>query len=270
MPLGRFSIAAPWITGKVTKVVAQALEDDDIHVQADPKHGLVRIDANSLLHNVGALPDFADLDTAKTQFGVNLDAKGDITVGMADPGAPARPLPGTPESDIAITADDGALKVALGRALAPGYNIQDVRVRKGGVKLEGDVDYKPLSEVATGVKALLIILAGVRRVGADPTVTVRGPLEMDITVTGTKLVIKPSLAPAGEQLLQSLKEAGIPASSQADGIHADMRAYLQSKGFKVVDAKVDATGLDARLQVDIDARIRNPALRPTRADSLRA
>jgi hypothetical protein len=238
----------------------------DIRAQADPKRGLVRIDANSLLHNVGALPDFADLDISKTRFGVKMDAEGDITVAMADPEKPAQAAPGTRESDIAVTADDAALKDALGRALAPGYNLQNVRVRQGGLTLHGDVDYKPLSEVATGVKALLIVLAGARGVaalGTDPNVTVRGPLDMDITLDGTKVVIKPSLKPAGQQLLDSLKQAGIPATQQADGIHADMRGYLLSKGFKVVDAKASPTGLEARLQIDIDSRIKNPALRDT-------
>ncbi|MDB5101988.1 MAG: hypothetical protein JWM80_6409 [Cyanobacteria bacterium RYN_339] len=265
VPLGRFSIAAKWITAKVTKVVADELQGDNINAQADPKRGLVRVDANSLLHNVGALPDFADLNTTRTQFGVKMNAQGDVTVQMTDPEAPKGQEPATPFSDITLTADDAALKAALGRALAPGFEMREVRVRKGAMTLQGEVEYKPLSDVATGLKALLIVIASRGRGTGDPTTIVKGPLDLDITVNGTQLIIKPSLKPARAQLLQTLKDGGIPAELKDDGIHADMTGYLTSRGIKVNGAKVDEKGLEARLQVDIDSRIRNPKLHPATA-----
>ena len=63
------------------------------------------------------------------------------------------------------------------------------------------------------------------------------------------------------QLIATLAAAKIPVEERADGLHIDLAKTLADGGINVEKAKFDANGLSGSLQIDIDARLRNPNLK---------
>jgi hypothetical protein len=258
LQFGKKGLSAMWLKGLVTKLVASALKDSNIVTTMDPKQGLVRMDINSLLTEIDALPGIASLDTSRTRVAVASNGAGDLTVSLATPGMdPA--INSSPRSDLTIEADPKAVEALLSKSLAPNFELTSLNLRENGLKVEGQVEYKPISDVVNGVKMLAALLSNGRSdTRADK---VMGPLALDITLDGTHLVVNPSMKAARKELIQTLASAKIPVEERPDGLHIDLTQALADRGVSIERAKLDAKGLSGSVQIDIDSRLRNPQLR---------
>lgn len=258
-PANRWSFSPGWLGRKITELVAGEMSKSGVDAEADRRRGVVRLDPNALLHKIRALPGWVSIDTAATQFAVRTERNGDVLVTLASEAQGPR-LRQTPLSDIAIAADDQALQALLFRAIAPGYLVRGVRLREGGMSVDGEAEYKPISDVANGLKVLAVVLSGGRGGNTRP-VKVMGPLDLEVGIRGTVLDIKPSLRKALPEIVKTLSAAGIPHTVSKDSLQADLGPWLASRGLRVSDVLTREGLLEAHLAIDIESRIRNPALR---------
>jgi hypothetical protein len=258
LQFGKKGISAMFLKGMVANIVADALKESNIVTSAVPKSGVVRMDVNSLLAEIDALPAVATLDTSHTWVAVATSAKGDLTVSFDTPGmAPA--INSSPRSDITLEADPKALEAILGQALAPDFELTALNLKENRIQVDGQVDYTPVTDVVNGVKLLAVLLSNGR---ANPRFEkVMGPLSLDVAMDGTRLVVNPSIKAARKQLLETLKKAQIPVQERPDGLHVDLTKALEDRGIQVKNAHVDAHGLSGSVQIDIDSRLRNSQLR---------
>lgn len=252
-----------WMRTKVTKFLAEELKKTGITAASNPQAGVVRFNANALLHEVKVLPAFADLDLNATRFTVATDARGGVTVGLqADAQGPT--APNTPASDITLSADPVALRALLARALASSYELADVTLSKNGLNLAGKVEYKPLSDAANGMRSLLVLIAHGRggTVGNPSRERVMGPLRVAVEFDGMKAVITPNPKAAVKELAKSFEKAGVPYTVTKTSIQADLGAWLTGKGIAPTRLALTPEALEAIVAIDLDARLKNPALRP--------
>lgn len=261
LPMTGKGVSGAWLTQKVTEAAADALKQDGILAGSDAPKGVVRLSLNGLMPQIGGVPKFVLFDEQNTRFGLNTSPDGDLDLTMASQGqGPARGR--TAHSDIALSADDQSLAGVLRTALDPGYRVQDVQIRPGGLTVHGTTEYTPVSEAATQVVALFRAIV-TRNV--NPPIDeqhVWGPLDLDVSLDGTKAVIKPSLEKAVGTLADTLRTAGMAPDVQPDGIHVDLAPWLASKGIVVNNLAVSSHQLSASLDFDLDSRIKNPNLRP--------
>lgn len=251
------SLEANLLTRKVTEAVAQELAANGFANSTDPRNGLIRLDANALLGEVGVLPSFASLDLEKTRLSVKVALNGNVVVGMkSDQPAPASP--DTPASDIAVFADARALQQALRGALGPDYELQKLTLDNGHLKLDGRAEYKEGSGVVNGAKALFLLMAlasgdsSANRIDTTPE-RLMVPLGLDVKQDGTHLVITPSLTKALDSLSESLQKAGLTPVRDGKEIRVDLNELWKGRSAAFDQIRVQQDGASARLHLDIDS-----------------
>lgn len=259
------ALEANLITRKATEAIAQELRANGFRNTTDAQRGVVRIDANNLLRYVGALPSFASVDFDKTRLSLNVAADGNVVVGMQS-GQKAPEIPNTSASDIAVFADEKALQQALRHALGPDYEVKKVTLKDGGLKLEGDAEFKQGSDVLNAGKALLLLLAVAAR---DPIANEIGteaarmmvPLELDVKQDGHQLIITPDIAKALPSLTDSVKKAGFNPIPDGKGIRIDLNEVWADRCGTFDQLRVQAEGASARMRLDIDSFLDAPWLK---------
>lgn len=249
-----------WLTRLATREVASAIQDSGIATSADAGRGVVRLSTNGILKAIDGVPSFVRLDPRANRFAVTTSAEGDISLGIssnAQAPAPNR----TPHSDLAFDVDPQGLATLLAQVMGDNVGVQRVTMRPGVVSVDVLVNLKPVSDAVNDARALAALVFSPRSLANFEDEKVMGTVTLDVAVKGSQLVIKPSLPQAQDRIAQGLNDAGIPASVKPDGIHADLAPFLADKGISASDVKVTNGHVSARLDVDIDGRIGNPALR---------
>lgn len=253
------------IKRKATEAIAKELRYNGFANTTDAKRGVVRMDVNSLLSRLGALPSFARIDFDKTRLSLDVQANGNMVVGMTSP-QQAPVLPNTSASDISVFADQQALQQALRQALAPDYELQNLTLDQGRLKLDGKAEFKQGSDAINGIKALALILAVAAR---DPVATQMNTnperlmvgLSLDIKQEGTQFVITPSIGKALSSLEESIKKAGLNPVSDGKSIRFDLNAVWKDNCGTIDDLTVKRDGAGARMRLDIDSFFDSPWLK---------
>jgi len=258
-PGGKWRFSPGLLERKVTALVAEELAKDGFLNTVDAKQRKIRLEPNALLHEIDALPHWAALNTRDTKFEVSTAANGDVRIALQT-GGQAPVANGSTRSDISVTADDAALTAIALRALAPSYDVRTLKVAPNKVSLSGQVELKPVTDVANGIRVLALILSQ-GRVGRQEVAPVMGTLDLEVAMEGTKILITPSLKPAAKQLAETLVKAGIAATVDGRTISADLGPWLDGKGLKNQRIQALQGTLEARFEIDIDSRIKNPNLR---------
>lgn len=258
-PGGKWRFSPAFLQRKVTKIVAEELEKDGFLNTVDAKNKKIKLDPNALLHQIKALPSWASLDTKDTKFDVSTDVRGDVRIGLSG-GSLGPTLRDSQRSDISVSADDAALQAIAMRALAPNYEVRTVKMAPGRASFSGQVELKPITDAVNGLRVLALILSR-GQVGRQEARPVMGTLDLEIAMDGTKLLITPSLKPAAKQLAETLNKAGIVATVEGRTIRADLGPWLTQQGLQNQQIQSLEGGIEARFEIDIDARIKNPNLR---------
>lgn len=262
-PLG--SLEANLLTRKVTEAIAGELRFNGFTNSVDARQGIVRIDVDNLLSRLGVLPEFASVDLDRTRLSVDVQRTGNVVVGMKS-NQHLPQLPDTPASDIAVFADPKALQQALRGALGPDYEVQQVTLDNGHLKLDGQAEFKQGSDFFTGAKALLLLLAVA---SGDPAANrisptrerFMVPLALDIQQDGTQLVITPSLSKALGSLKDSLEKAGLKPVQDGKGLRVDLNSVWKDKCATFDQVRVQPEGTSARMRMDLDSFYDTPWLK---------
>ncbi|MNK58224.1 hypothetical protein D3C87_772940 [compost metagenome] len=265
MPLGdseRFGLQHRWITSKVCDELAESLKWS-LGARAHPDQGVVTLNPNSILHHVQALPESLELDLAQIQMQTSVSASGDLSLGMHAEGMAAA-VNSSPQSDLTLEADAAGLQGALKRLLAPDYEVGTVTLRDGGAVIGGKAEFKDGSDVINAGK-LLIALIGVANGEAraanlinDPS-RLMIPLDLDLSLDGSVLRVKPSIGKAMAELEKTFTSAGLNPVQEGDRLRVDLSDLLQNRGeFDALKFRKD--GLQVQMKLDLDAFIRNPAI----------
>lgn len=265
---GRFGIEHAWLTGKVCEELAKQLRWD-LGARAIPEKGVVTLNPSTLLHTIGALPNYLNLDMQQTQFQAGFTAKGDMNVVLHGPGMAAVPDT-TPGSDITVEADEESLSALLRHALAPDYEVQGVSLETDRGVIDGRAEFKQGSDVVNAGKLLiaLIGLAGgdprAANLAADPTRMMVG-LDLAFKIEGKHMIITPSIDRALGDLGKSLEAAGLRPVQQGKSLRVDLGTLLEDKG-KLESINVRHDMLDLRMRLDLDSIITNPILKGAQLD----
>lgn len=253
------------VTRKLTEAIAREMSYSGIRNTANPKSGLIRIDTNSLLHQQGVLPSFVGLDFQKTRLSLDVAPSGNVVVGMTSPQR-APELPDTPASDIAVFADEQALRQALRHALGPDFEVEKVTLGEGGLKLDGRAEFKAGSDVLTAGKALFLLLAiaandpSANQIGTE-RVRMTVPLALDVKQDGSQFVITPDLSKALGPLKEALEKAGFKPIPEGKGLRIDLDAVWQDRKATFDQLRLQPDGASARMRLDIDSFLTAPWLK---------
>ncbi len=265
IPLGdssRFGIQHRWITGKVCKELASELQWS-LGTKAHPDQGVVTLDPNTLLRHLNALPAGLTIDLAKTQLGLSATATGDLNLAMKSHGmAPAENR--SPQSDLTLEADSAGLQALLKGALAPDYEVSKVSLRDGGGKIDGSAEFKDGSDVVNAGKVLIALLglaAGHKEAANMPLEASRMMirLDLDFTIEGTELTVKPSITKALGELAKTFEAAGLAPVQDGNSLRMDLNAVLKDRG-RLDAMQFRQDGLQVRMKLDLDTFIANPTL----------
>ncbi len=259
---GRFGIQHQWLTGKVCEELAKELAWS-LGAKAHPDQGVVTLDPNAILHHVNALPQGLGIDLARTALRTTVSATGDLTLGMSAAGlAPAADT--SEHSDLAVEADAAGLQALLKSVLAPDYEVGKVTLKDGGLTIDGQAEFKDGSDVINAGKVLVALIglaAGDARAAGRPLEATRLmiPLDLDLTITGTELRVKPSIGKALGELAKTFEAAGLSPVQEGGSLRVDLSAILKDRGrFETMQFRKD--GMQVRMKLDLDAFIANPAI----------
>ena len=262
---GRFGIQHDWITGKVCEELAKELSWS-LGAKAHPDDGVVTLSPNAILHHINALPDKLNLDLTKIQMETAVSASGDLTVHMRAAGMqPA--VNATPGSDLSVEADAAGLEALLKSMLAPDYQVGKVTLRDGGALIDGEAEFKDGSDVLNAGK-LLVALVGIA--GGEPRAAnllnersrFMIPLDLDLKVSGTRLIVTPSIGKALGELSKTFEAAGLKPVKEGASLRVELGDLLGNRGdLERLQFKSDA--MQVKMKLDLDAFIRNPALNGT-------
>lgn len=266
MPLGesgRFGIQHRWITGKVSEELAESLKWS-LGAQAHADQGIVTLNPNSILHHIRALPEKLALDLGQIQMQTSVSAAGDLTLAMRAEGmAPA--VDSSSRSDLTLEADAAGLQATLKSLLAPNYEVGTITLRDGGAKIGGQAEFKDGSDVLNAGK-LLIALIGVQAGEPEALKLLNEksrlmiPLDLDLAFNGTELRVKPSIGKAMDELKKTFTAAGLNPVQDGDHLKVELSGILANRGeFDSMQFRKD--GLKVQMKLDLDAFIRNPALK---------
>lgn len=259
---GRFGIQHRWLTGKVCEELAKELSAT-LGAQAHPDQGVVTLNPNVILHYVNALPDSLRIDLAKTRMETAVSAQGDLTLHMR--GAGMQPAEnGSPASDLVVETDAAGLQSALKSLLAPDYEVGQVTLRNGGAVIDGRAEFKDGSDLVNAGKLLvaLVGLAGGEPRAAD-LVSERSrlmiPLDLDVSLDGTTMRVKPSIGKALGELTKTFEAAGLSPVQEKGSLRVELGGLLKERGeFERLQFRQD--GMQVKMKLDLDAFIQNPAL----------
>ncbi|HEY9856245.1 MAG TPA: hypothetical protein V6D05_10935 [Stenomitos sp.] len=259
------TLEANLITRKVTEAIAHEMSVNGYRNSTDAKRGIVRLDVNGLLGQLGVLPSFASLDLDKTRLSASVSPTGNVVVGMAST-QHAPEIPGTSASDIALFADGQGLQQALRGALGPDYEVQKITLDHGSLKLDGQAEFKEGSDFLTGAKGLLLLLAVAARSPAANQISptperMMVPLSLDIKQDGTQFVITPSIGKALESLTDSLKKAGFTPVPDGKGVRIDLNEVWKDNCAIFDQVGVQPEGAAAKLRLDLDSFFDTPWLK---------
>lgn len=258
---GRFGIQHAWITGKVCEELADSLKYS-LGARAHRDEGVVTLNPNAILHHVRALPEKLRLDLNQIQLQTAVTGTGDLKLVMRGQGlAPAENR--TPDSDLTLDADADGLRALLKGLLSPSYEVGQVTLKDGGGKIGGQAEFKDGSDLVNAGKimvALIGLAAGdPRGVNFEPS-RVMIPLDLDFTLDGTKLKVTPSIGKALGELSKTLEAAGLSPVQDGKSLRVDLADILKARG-EVDTLQFKPDGLQLRMKLDLDAFIKNPALK---------
>lgn len=266
VPFGSGVLRTPFVMQRLADLIASQLEALNLKASPDPGSATVRLDVNSLLHRIG-FPYAARFDSAHTRMTSELAANGDLAVHLAAD-RPGQAMPDTPQSDISLTAGPGAMKEALGTALAPGFDLEQVEFRDGQAVLKGRAEVQAASDIVNTVKVLGALLA--LGSGANPSNLsieashVKIGLEMAVKIEGTHLVITPSLKQAVGSVSEALTKAGLHPISDASSVKVDVKELLAGSGGHFQDLTLAPEGLTMRLHFNLDSLFEDSILKGQR------
>lgn len=258
---GRFGIQNAWLTGKVCEELADALRYN-LGARAHRDEGVVTLDPNAILHHVQALPQKLRLDLRQIQLQTAITGTGDLKLVMRGQGlAPAENR--TPDSDLSLEADAAGLKALLKGLLAPDYEVDQVTLKDGGGKIDGQAEFKDGSDLVNAGKlmvALIGLAAGNPRAAHLETSRMMLPLDLNFTLDGTRLSLTPSIDKALGELAKTLEAAGLSPVKDGKSLRVDLAEILGRRG-EVDTLQFKPNGLQMRMKLDLDAFIHHPALR---------
>jgi hypothetical protein len=262
---GRFGIQHRWLTGKVCEELAKELSLS-LGAQAHPDQGAVTLNPNAILHHVNALPEKLRIDLAKTRMDTEVSAQGDLTLHMR--GAGMQPAENASSvSDLAVETDAAGLQSVLKSLLAPDYEVGQVTLRNGGAMIDGQAEFKDGSDVLNAGK-LLVALVGLA--GGEPRaaelISERSrlmiPLDLDVSLDGMTMRVKPSIGKALGELSKTLEAAGLSPVQEHGSLRVDLGGLLKERG-DLDHMQFRPDGMQVKLKLDLDAFIRNPSLTGT-------
>ncbi|HEY9722821.1 MAG TPA: hypothetical protein V6D47_12475 [Oscillatoriaceae cyanobacterium] len=257
--IGPFTLHGAFFTRLAVKELAKQISNGTLKAEAAP-NGVLRIDPDSLLHEIKVLPYDLHLDSSHTQWSLAMAPSGDVHVKLATDGVAPPQGPGTPRSDMGVTLDEAAALNFLQPRLAPGFELSDVKIGAGTLTLNGRVEVKPLSDVINAGKALLAAIAASAGRPVDPTPSrAMIPLTLTVRLEGNQAVLTPSLAKALPTLEKTLTDAGAHPVREGDSLRFDLVALGAKDGLQSIQATPGQ--LDVRAATDIPALIHAPILR---------
>jgi hypothetical protein len=259
---GRFGIQHRWITAKVSEELAKELSWS-LGAKAHPDQGVVTLNPNSLLHHAGALPRTLGVDLAQTQLRTEVSAEGNLTLGMH--GADMAPAAdSSSRSDLTVEADAAGLQALLSRMLAPDFQVGKVTLRNGGGVIGGEAEFKDGSNLINAGK-LLTALIGMSAGNAQAAnlmnerTRLMFPLDLDVSLSGTELRVKPSVDKALGEIAKTFEAAGLKPVQEGDRLRVELSPLLMERGtFEAMQIRPD--GLQVQMALDLDAFISSPAL----------
>lgn len=247
----------PFFNGLAAKLIAGEIKGDVGATAA--KGGIVRMDPTALMQEIDALP--AGLRMSKDiQWTTQVAANGDIQVKLD--GGVAGSLPAdTEHSDLTVTAESGTVQRLLAPVLGQDFQLKNVQFGTNTVALVGEVEAKPLSDVANLGKLLLGALLG--REGVDVSrmnaSRVMIPLTLNLQLDGMTATLTPSLSLAAKELEKTFQKANIAYERVGGSIRFDLRPLVAKYGVKSIKATPE--GLEADAALDIPGLMKAPILR---------
>lgn len=259
---GRFGIQHRWLTGKVSEELAKELSWS-LGAKAHPEQGVVTLNANAILHYIGALPQNLGIDLKQTQLRTEVSATGNLMLGMR--GADMAPAANaSSQSDLSVEADAAGLQALLSRVLAPDFEVGKVTLREGGALIGGQAEFKDGSALINAGKLLTALIglhAGDPRAAnvMNEATRLMIPLDLDVSFAGTELRVKPSLDQALGEIAKTFEAAGLKPVVEGKQLRVDLSALLQGLGtFEGLQVRPD--GLQVKAKLDLDAFL-SPSLR---------
>lgn len=251
------TIRLPFFNDLAAKLIAKEIYEDVGATAA--KGGIVRMDPTTLLQEIDALP--AGLRMSKNiQWKTDVAANGDVRVSLD--GGVAGSLPANTEhSDMTVTAESGTVQRLLAPVLGEDFKLKDVKFGTNTVALVGEVEAKPLSDVANLGKLLLAAIIAAK--GGNPSgmtaTKAMIPLTLNIQLNGMTATLTPSLSLAAKELEKTFQKAGIAYERVGDSLRFDLRPLVAEYGVKSIKATPE--GLKADAALDIPGLMKAPILR---------
>ena len=260
-----WQIPLSFLAGPAADVLVTQLRYQGIAARRTEPAGKILIEPGSLMRQLGLMPSLVSLDTRRTAMTLTLGPTGDVEVALAARDVPA-PATSTPRSDLALRMDDRAVTAVLRQALNPDYLLGQLKFREGGLTASGKADAKPLSDLMTLGKGLMILAAFYGSGGSTPAglngdpVVVRVDLDVDVRLEGQTMVVKPSIARASKEILTLLENAKVPARARGDEIVVDLQAAARTLGAELRRLRIDEHGVLIDASVDVERLLRDKRL----------
>jgi hypothetical protein len=259
LKLGGMTLKNPLITRLAMKQIAAEISKS--RIQATAEKDTVRLEPNSVMYKINAMPDFLRIDSVATTLTSEMAANGDVRFQMKSTAPEGRSE--TTQSDLNLAASAEDLKGTLAPLLAGSYDLKSVTFGNGTITLDGEAEAKIVSDVANAGKLImsLIKLAGGMAPGADDFTGGRAmiPLKLTAQIQGTQATLTPSVKQALPQIEKMLAEKGAKPERVGDSLRFDLAPLSGRLGLK--DVAVTPDGLKAKARIDIPGMIKSPILR---------